>query len=71
MLPFVGKMLTILSMLPDGNTNWKMLEKVFSYGKFIKWVKSDMMYKSRWKLCSPDLNWKRNRTGRMPFAVWE
>lgn len=70
-LPFVGKILTIPSMLPDENTNLKMLEKLFTYEKFIKWIKSDMMHKRRWKFSFLNLNWKTNTTGGLPFTVWK
>ncbi|XP_008067685.1 serpin B6 [Carlito syrichta] len=42
-LPYVGKELNMIIMLPDENTDLRTVEKEITYEKFIDWTRPDMM----------------------------
>ncbi|XP_053457664.1 serpin B6 isoform X2 [Nycticebus coucang] len=42
-LPYVGKELNMVIMLPDENTDLKTVEKEITYEKFMEWTRPDMM----------------------------
>ncbi|KAM9665830.1 serpin B6 isoform 1-T6 [Trichechus inunguis] len=42
-LPYVGKELNMIIMLPDGNTDLSTVEKELTYEKFMEWTRPDML----------------------------
>ncbi|XP_036889536.1 serpin B6-like, partial [Sturnira hondurensis] len=42
-LPYVGKELNMIIMLPDENVDLETVEKSLTYEKFIEWTRPDMM----------------------------
>ncbi|XP_037699669.1 serpin B6 isoform X2 [Choloepus didactylus] len=43
MLPYVGKELNMIIMLPGEDTDLKTVEKALTYEKFVEWTREDMM----------------------------
>uniref|UniRef100_A0A8D1WCZ7 Serpin domain-containing protein n=1 Tax=Sus scrofa TaxID=9823 RepID=A0A8D1WCZ7_PIG len=43
LLPYVGKELNMIIMLPDENTDLKTVEKELTYERFVEWTRPDMM----------------------------
>ncbi|XP_062953436.1 serpin B6 [Cynocephalus volans] len=42
-LPYVGKELNMIILLPDENTDLRTVEKELTYEKFVEWTRPDMM----------------------------
>ncbi|XP_006837608.1 PREDICTED: serpin B6-like [Chrysochloris asiatica] len=52
-LPYVGKELSMIIMLPDKNTDLKTVEKEFAYEKFVEWTSPDKMKETKVKVLLP------------------
>ncbi|XP_058141155.1 serpin B6 [Dasypus novemcinctus] len=52
-LPYVGKELNMIIMLPDENTDLKTVEEALTYEKFMEWTKADMMDKEEVEVFLP------------------
>uniref|UniRef100_A0A0D9S036 Serpin B6 n=1 Tax=Chlorocebus sabaeus TaxID=60711 RepID=A0A0D9S036_CHLSB len=52
-LPYVGKELNMIIMLPDENTDLETVEKELSYERFIEWTKPDKMHEREMEVFLP------------------
>uniref|UniRef100_A0A8D2EGS2 Serpin B6 n=1 Tax=Theropithecus gelada TaxID=9565 RepID=A0A8D2EGS2_THEGE len=52
-LPYVGKELHMIIMLPDENTDLETVEKELSYERFIEWTKPDKMHEREMEVFLP------------------
>lgn len=59
-LPYVGKELNMIIMLPDENFGLEMVEKQLTYEKFIEWTRPDMMDKEEVEVFLPRFKLEEN-----------
>ncbi|XP_047584479.1 serpin B6-like [Lutra lutra] len=52
-LPYVGKELNMIIMLPDENTDLRTVEKELTYEKFMEWTRPDMLDKEEVEVSLP------------------
>ncbi|XP_047590927.1 serpin B6 isoform X1 [Lutra lutra] len=52
-LPYVGKELNMIIMLPDENTDLRTVEKELTYEKFVEWTRPDMLDKEEVEVFLP------------------
>lgn len=61
-LPYVGKELNMIIMLPDENFGLEMVENELHLFEIHRWTKPDMQDEERCKGPSLDLSWRRIMT---------
>nr|KAF6379059.1 hypothetical protein mMyoMyo1_009917 [Myotis myotis] len=52
-LPYVGKELNMIIMLPDEYVDLETVEKQLTYEKFVEWIRPDMMDEEEVEVCLP------------------
>ncbi|XP_011385648.1 serpin B6 [Pteropus vampyrus] len=59
-LPYVGKELNMIIMLPDDNVDLETVEKELTYEKFIEWTRPDMLDKQEVEVFLPRFKLEEN-----------
>lgn len=59
-LPYVGKELNMIIMLPDENVDLETVEKELTYEKFIEWTRPDMLDKEEVEVFLPRFKLEEN-----------